>query len=172
MTVETATHIHELDETKPVASNFIGEDDDHLRLIKTVLKATFPNVGGAVSLTTKQFSDLPETVDKTKSNKESLDISKTAGVAEAQAKKAEVLAYGWDDLDLERDLPHNEVYALFYDMGGAYSLSSDWVKCDGTNGTEDLTSKAIHLLNGDNPQDSSIPVGYFHGLFVVKYVGV
>lgn len=39
MTVETATDITELDATLPAAGDYVKEGDDHLRLLKTVLKA-------------------------------------------------------------------------------------------------------------------------------------
>ena len=49
MTVESATYINTLDATYPATGDVRSEGDDHLRLIKTVVKATFPGVTGAVS---------------------------------------------------------------------------------------------------------------------------
>lgn len=46
MTVETATNISQLNATYPAASDPKSEGDDHLRLIKSTLQATFPNVTG------------------------------------------------------------------------------------------------------------------------------
>jgi len=51
MTVESATYINQLDATKPGATDPKSEGDDHLRLLKSTVKATFPNVTGAVSAT-------------------------------------------------------------------------------------------------------------------------
>lgn len=51
MTVETATYINQLDSAKPGATDLKSEGDDHLRLIKSTLQATFPNLAGAVSAT-------------------------------------------------------------------------------------------------------------------------
>ena len=51
MTVETATYINQLDATKPGATDLKSEGDDHLRLVKSTLQATFPNVTGAVTPT-------------------------------------------------------------------------------------------------------------------------
>lgn len=51
MTVETATYINQLDATYPTASDPKSEGDDHLRLIKSTVKATFPNVTGVVTPT-------------------------------------------------------------------------------------------------------------------------
>ena len=41
MTVETATRLQDLDDTYPAAGDYVKEGDDHLRLLKTVLKETF-----------------------------------------------------------------------------------------------------------------------------------
>lgn len=47
MTVETASYISQLDPTYPTAGDPKSEGDNHLRLVKTVLKTQFPNFGTA-----------------------------------------------------------------------------------------------------------------------------
>lgn len=51
MTVESVTYISDLNATYPAAGDAKSEGDDHLRNIKTAVKATFPNVSGAVTPT-------------------------------------------------------------------------------------------------------------------------
>jgi len=51
MTVETATYISQLDATYPAAGDQKNEGDNHIRLLKSTIKATFPNVAGAVTPT-------------------------------------------------------------------------------------------------------------------------
>lgn len=51
MTVETATYINQLDASYPAAGDAKSEGDNHLRLIKSTIKATLPNVSGAVTPT-------------------------------------------------------------------------------------------------------------------------
>lgn len=51
MTIETASFINGLNASLPAASDPKSEGDDHLRLIKTTVKATFPNITGAVTPT-------------------------------------------------------------------------------------------------------------------------
>lgn len=52
MPLEVATYISSLVSTNPVgASDGLNTADDHLRLIKAVLKASFPNINGAVTAT-------------------------------------------------------------------------------------------------------------------------
>jgi len=47
MTIETATYISQLDATYPAAGDPKSEGDDHIRMIKSALKATFPNLTAA-----------------------------------------------------------------------------------------------------------------------------
>jgi hypothetical protein len=59
MTVETASYISQLSAANPAASDAIQEGDDHLRLIKSVLKTQFPSLGAtAVSQTGVQMNKL------------------------------------------------------------------------------------------------------------------
>lgn len=51
MTVETALYPTQLNTTLPTPSDFVSEGDDHLRLLKKVVKTTFPNLGGAWNAT-------------------------------------------------------------------------------------------------------------------------
>lgn len=51
MTVESTTYISGLDTTLPTGSDVKSEGDNHLRLIKSTIKATFPNISGAVTPT-------------------------------------------------------------------------------------------------------------------------
>lgn len=50
MPLETATFINQLDAANPLGSDPIAAGDDHIRLIKSAVKATFPNITGAVSV--------------------------------------------------------------------------------------------------------------------------
>jgi hypothetical protein len=55
MTIESATYISGLNATYPAAGDPKSEGDDHLRLIKSTVKATLPNVTGAVAATHAQL---------------------------------------------------------------------------------------------------------------------
>lgn len=50
MPLETGSYISDLVSTNPVSTDGLGQADDHLRLIKDVLKTSFPNVNAAVSI--------------------------------------------------------------------------------------------------------------------------
>lgn len=51
MTVEAASFISQLDATYPASGDAKSEGDNHLRLLKSTIKATFPNVSNAVTPT-------------------------------------------------------------------------------------------------------------------------
>jgi hypothetical protein len=51
MTVESVTYISDLNATYPASGDARSEGDDHLRNIKAAVKATFPNITGAVTPT-------------------------------------------------------------------------------------------------------------------------
>ena len=51
MPLESATYISDLNASNPTGSDGRNTADDHLRLIKSAVKTTFPNVSGAVTPT-------------------------------------------------------------------------------------------------------------------------
>lgn len=51
MGLETGTYISDLVSTNPVSSDPKSQGDDHIRFVKATVKATFPNVTGAVTAT-------------------------------------------------------------------------------------------------------------------------
>ncbi len=61
MTVEAATNIQQLDNTLPQPADLISEGDDHIRLIKTVLKYSFPLVTGQVTASHVDLSKVGKT---------------------------------------------------------------------------------------------------------------
>jgi len=51
MALESSTYIDGLNASNPVATDSLSQADSHMRLIKSTIKATFPNVSGAVTAT-------------------------------------------------------------------------------------------------------------------------
>jgi len=49
MALETATFINGLVATNPVSTDGLAQADDHMRLIKSTIKSTFPNITGAIT---------------------------------------------------------------------------------------------------------------------------
>ena len=60
MALETATHINGLNSSNPVSTDAISAADDHLRLIKATLLATFPNIAGAMNATHTELNSVAD----------------------------------------------------------------------------------------------------------------
>lgn len=56
MALETATYIDGLVVTNPTATDPKSQGDDHLRLLKSTVKATFPSIAGAVTATQDELN--------------------------------------------------------------------------------------------------------------------
>lgn len=61
MALESTTYIDGLNPANPSSTDSVSQADDHLRLLKSTIKSTFPNVSGAV---TKTHTQLNNSVDK------------------------------------------------------------------------------------------------------------
>lgn len=49
MALESGTYINSLNASNPAATDGLGQADDHMRLIKSTIKSTFPNLDAAVT---------------------------------------------------------------------------------------------------------------------------
>ena len=58
MALESATYIDGLVTTNPTGTDNRSQGDDHIRLLKSTIKATFPNINGAVSATDEELDIL------------------------------------------------------------------------------------------------------------------
>ena len=86
MGLETGTYISDLNSSNPVAGDPVNEGDDHIRLVKSTVKATFPSVSGAVTSTHTELNLLDGvTANTTELNY--VDIT-TLGTAEASSSNS------------------------------------------------------------------------------------
>jgi len=58
MALESGTYINSLNASNPASTDGLGQADDHLRLIKSTLLATLPNVTGAVTADQSELNAL------------------------------------------------------------------------------------------------------------------
>jgi hypothetical protein len=58
MPLETAAGIWDLNSSNPPASDQLAQADDHLRLLKAALLATFPNINAAITAADEELNDL------------------------------------------------------------------------------------------------------------------
>jgi hypothetical protein len=56
MALETVTYISDLVATNPASGDSLNQTDDHLRIIKSAIKNTFPNINGPVSATDEDLN--------------------------------------------------------------------------------------------------------------------
>ena len=77
MGLESGTYIDDLNVNNPAATDGLAQADDHLRLLKSTIKNTFPNVSAAVTPTHTQLNYLGGGVPVTSSVQEQLN-AKTA----------------------------------------------------------------------------------------------
>lgn len=57
MALESATYINGLNVSNPASSDLMAQADDHIRMLKAVLKNTFPNITGAVTQTQNMLNN-------------------------------------------------------------------------------------------------------------------
>lgn len=63
MPLETANYISQLDQSNPDGlTDYVNQGDDHLRLIKTTLVQSFPNIDGPVDFSTTELNDLRDNI--------------------------------------------------------------------------------------------------------------
>ena len=84
MGLETGTYIDSLNSSNPTASDAVSEGDVHLRLIKSTVKATFPNLSNAVTSTHTELNLL----DGVTANTTELNYVDVATLGTAEASKA------------------------------------------------------------------------------------
>jgi hypothetical protein len=58
MALETGTYISDLNSSNPVATDGLSQADDHIRLVKSTIKSTLPNLTGAVTSTQAELNIL------------------------------------------------------------------------------------------------------------------
>tara|TARA_R100001443_G_scaffold8521_1_gene17890 strand:+ start:13116 stop:13832 length:717 start_codon:yes stop_codon:yes gene_type:complete len=84
MGLETGTYISDLNSSNPVAGDPVNEGDDHIRLVKSTVKATFPSITGAVTSTHTELNLL----DGVTANTTELNYVDVTTLGTAQASKA------------------------------------------------------------------------------------
>ena len=105
MALETGTYISDLVATNPAAGDAASAGDDHLRLIKATILATFPNVTGALTAThtelnyvdgvTSAIQTQLDALTSVAQNTQNADYTLVAGDANKHIFKSNTTAYAW-----------------------------------------------------------------------------
>ena len=159
MALETATYISDLVATNPAASDPTGQGDDHIRILKATLQATFPSVAGAVSATHTDLSALPALRTTVATNQTNMvsrvtDTASTASLTITGTGKfldAPSLKQGGNVL-----LPRG---AIIMWSGALSAVPAGWQLCDGTNGTPDLRGVFVLGAGAAAPYPAALLTG-------------
>jgi hypothetical protein len=102
MALETGTYISDLVATNPLGSDLKSQGDDHIRLLKSTIKATFPNIAGAVTPTHTELNF----VDGVTSAIQTQIDGKISTVSKRSVFKnsAQSLASGWNKISVSTTL--------------------------------------------------------------------
>ena len=84
MGLETGTYIDSLNTSNPGATDSVAQGDDHIRLVKSTIKNTFPNITGAMTATHTELNLL----DGCTANTTELNYVDVATLGTAEASKA------------------------------------------------------------------------------------
>ena len=86
MAVESGTHISELNSDYPTTSDSVAEGDDHIRLIKAVLKNQFSGLTGTTSIAASEAElNILDGVTATSAELNYLDITTLGTSADSKA---------------------------------------------------------------------------------------
>jgi len=84
MGLETGTYIDSLNTSNPGATDSVAQGDDHIRLLKSTIKNSFPNITGAMTATHTELNLL----DGCTANTTELNYVDVATLGTAEASKA------------------------------------------------------------------------------------
>lgn len=126
MGLETSTFLDGLDETWPTGGDPTNKGDDHIRLLKAVLKTTFPgaNLNGFEKAITASEDEL-NFVD---------------GVTSAIQTQL-------DNIVAQDGLSAVPIGGVIMFNGAFAGIPANYQLCDGTNGTADMTDKFVYGTN-------------------------
>jgi len=132
MGLESATYISGLVDTNPAGSDVISQGDDHLKLIKSVLKNTLPYADAVIDGVKVGTSE-----PTTKAAGSLWFDTSGAGVLKVRNKANSA----YDSVDTVATALPAGVILLW--SGSIGSIPSGWALCDGTGTTPDLRDRFI-----------------------------
>lgn len=166
MALESATYISDLVSTNPTSSDNLSQGDDHLRLLKSTIKATFPNVSGAVlpthtelnfvdGVTSSIQSQLDAKAAKASSNTFTADqrIDASLGIGRSPVYKLDVAqaSGGGSRFATNSGTAANDSGVLFFTTASATPVSREaGVYVDGNGGDGTGADYGFFLHRGDN----------------------
>lgn len=143
MSVESATTLATLEDLWPLAGDFVSEGDDHLRLIKSVLKAQFPGAAGdgLASPITATEAELNTLVGVTSDIQTQIDAIYQFPAGTAVLFYQALAPTGWTQVNVTDASTHYMVRVIGTgETGGTYAgdydlASHDFTHSHGSNST-------------------------------------
>lgn len=126
MALETGTYVNSLNASNPASTDGLAQADDHLRLIKSTIKNTMPNVTGVI---TSSHTELNALTGVTASPAE---INKLDGLTATTAQLNAIAATG--------GIPSGGIIMW---SGAVAAIPSGWFLCNGSNSTPDLRNRFV-----------------------------
>lgn len=150
MGLETGTYISDLVATNPTGSDNASTADDHCRLIKSTVKATFPNVSGAVTPTHTELNyvDGVTSAIQTQLDSKAAKASNLSDLASASTARTNL---GLGSL------------ATANSVNGSNWSGTDLAVADGGTGASDAATARSNLGLGSLATASSINGGNWSG---------
>jgi len=128
MGLETGTYIDSLNTSNPGATDSVAQGDDHIRLLKSTIKNTFPNITGAMTSTHTELNLL----DGCAANTTELNYVDVATLGTAEASKALTVDANLDvtgirNLTVTGTITNSSIISLsdVYPVGSIYINASD-----------------------------------------------
>ena len=132
MTVESAPYVSGLNANYPPGSDTISEGDDHLRLIKAVLKNTLPNADEAINgVHTGTSAPSPTSAGQLWFD--------TSGTGDLKVRDKADSAF--TSVDTTSTAFPAGIIALW--SGSSASIPGGWTLCDGSSSTPDLRDRFV-----------------------------
>ncbi len=131
MALETGSYINSLNAANPAATDGLAQADDHLRLIKSTVKGTFPSLTGAV---TSNQADLNILSGAAAAGVTSTEVGYLDGVTSSIQTQLTALA---SSVSL---VPSGGIILW---SGAISAIPTGYVLCDGNNSTPDLRARFV-----------------------------
>ena len=152
MAKETATYIGQLVPSNPVATDGLAQADDHIRMIKSTIQNTFPNINGPVTSSPADLNKLDTYTGNTAdlnllSGLSSAAVTNTnvghlAGVSSNIQTQLNNLSSGVSNTNaaISSAVPTGMIMLW---SGASTAIPSGYVLCNGSNGTPDLRNRFV-----------------------------
>jgi hypothetical protein len=128
MGLETGTYIDSLNTSNPGATDSVAQGDDHIRLLKSTIKNTFPNITGSMTATHTELNLL----DGCTANTTELNYVDVATLGTVEASKAVTADSNKDitgirNLTVTGTITNSSIISLsdVYPVGSIYINASD-----------------------------------------------